>query len=80
VEQAWKYWVSNPTNQNIKVLPLILCWGAWLERNNVIFNNNLSTPNCIVAQVVSILSFFPQEKEGPPSRSIGGIQIDKSKP
>jgi hypothetical protein len=50
-----------------------------MEKNNDIFKDKSFTPNCVVAQGISILSFFPQEKEIFPRRVLVEIQIDKSK-
>jgi hypothetical protein len=33
IEEAWRTWVTNPSNNIIKALPLIINWGAWLARN-----------------------------------------------
>jgi hypothetical protein len=63
VELAWQVWCHDLAHKKIKSLPLIICWGIWLARNKAIFQDRPSLPDCIVAQGLSILSHFPQEKD-----------------
>jgi hypothetical protein len=50
-----------------------------MARSNAIFKEKVTTHDCVVVQDLSILSFFPQEKDMHPQRILAEIQIDKSK-
>lgn len=80
IEQAWRNWVSNPTNNSIKALPLLINWGAWLARNASISNAHSSIPEHIVAEGLSILSHFPQGKDHNPVRPVVEELVDHSRP
>jgi hypothetical protein len=80
IEEAWREWMTNPQNQNIKSLPLIINWGVWLAQNSVIFNEKYSIPEHIVAQSLSILSHFPQGKDEPQVRNVVAETVDQTKP
>jgi hypothetical protein len=32
LELAWKVWIRDPRNKEIKALPLLISWGIWLAR------------------------------------------------
>jgi hypothetical protein len=73
-------WVTNPTNRNIKSIPLIKNWGDWLARNASIFKDSPSILEHIVVEILSILSHLPQEKEHVPIRHITKETVDTSRP
>jgi hypothetical protein len=78
MEEAWKTWSIKTTNQNIKALPLLIIWGAWLARNASIFQDRNSILDIIVAQGLSILSHFPQDKGTAPVRFVQQEHVDFS--
>jgi len=80
IEGAWKSWVSNLANRNIKSIPLIINWGAWLARNASIFKYLSSNPKHIVAESIIIFSHFSQGKEQCLVRFITEETVNTSNP
>jgi hypothetical protein len=80
VEDAWKSWCSTPSNNNIKALPSLVCWGTWLARNSTIFRNKDIPFEVIAAQCIGILAHFPQEKGGQKIREIQAEMVDCQRP
>jgi len=56
LEEAWRYWLSNHSNRNIKSLPLLINWGTWLAQNSTIFQDWPSIPALVAINSLSILS------------------------
>jgi hypothetical protein len=79
IEEAWKQWLQDPKNNNIKSLPLLINWGVWLSRNSSIFKEKSSIPELIAAQSLSILSHFPQGKDGSTIRQVTKESVDHSR-
>jgi hypothetical protein len=80
VEEAWKDWLAQPLNRNIKALPLILNWGFGLARNAMIFQDKSSLPELLVSQGLSILEHFPQEKGVRRGRVLQEVSVDSNRP
>lgn len=80
--EALLNWTQNSANRPIRLiraLPLIICWGIWLARNNSIFHDPLKATNLVATQGLSILS-FPQEKGALAIRIITEESINKQIP
>jgi hypothetical protein len=80
LEQAWKASIHDPRFKELKSLPLIISWGIWLARDAAIFKDKASLLERIIAQSLTILSHFPQSKEGPTLQLKQTESINKSKP
>lgn len=80
IEEAWKFWVQNPSNKRIKALPRIITRGIWIARNSAIFKSKDSIPNIVVAKSLAILAHFPQEKVSRPPRNVMEEQVNQNRP
>jgi hypothetical protein len=80
IEEAWRAWLQDHRNKNIKALPLLIHWGIWLAQNASIFKEKVSLPDIIAAKSLAILAHFPQEKGAPPPRQVVEEQINFTRP
>jgi hypothetical protein len=78
LESTWENWLQDASHKNLKALPLIISWGVWLARNLAIFQEKASVAELVVAQSLSILEHFPQEKNAPSIRVSQPATIDPS--
>ena len=64
----------------MKVLPLLVTWGIWLARNNVVFNEKICTPAITAGQTCGISLALPKHIRVAKQREILELEIDKSSP
>ena len=64
----------------MKVLPLLVTWGIWLARNNVVFNEKICTPAIMAGQKRGIALALPKHIRVAKQREILELEIDKSSP
>jgi ribonuclease HI len=79
IEEAWKYWVQDHRNKNIKALPLLINWGIWLARNVAIFKEKALLPDIFATKIHLSLHIFDKRKI-PPLRQIVEEQINITRP
>ena len=58
VEEALSSWWRDEGAQNHKAAPLIINWGIWIARNEVIFNGRSFSPSDIASKASGILLGF----------------------
>lgn len=39
--EAWQRWWNEATNDRERSIPLLVTWGTWLDRNQVIFKDSV---------------------------------------
>jgi len=66
--------------QKHKILPLLVIWGVWLARNNLIFQDKSCTPEVTCVTALGVYEAFPLHIRAARQRANLDIDIDKSKP
>ena len=61
-------------------LPLLVIWGVWLDRNNLIFADKGCTPEITASLACGILSAFPQHIRVTRQRDVLDLEIDRTVP
>ena len=59
---------------------LLVIWGVWLDRNNIIFNEKVSTPSITASLVCGIIHAFPPHIKVSKQRQVLELDIDRSAP
>ena len=62
------------------VLPLLVTWGIWLARNNVVFNGKVCTPGITARLACGIALALPKHIRVKKQREILELEIDRSSP
>jgi hypothetical protein len=62
IEEAWKSWLQEHKNLNIKYLPLLINWGIWLARNSSIFKDKASLPEHMLFKALTSSPFSHKKK------------------
>jgi len=57
---AWKAWAHGRTIKAYGSIPLLICWGLWIKRNNAIFQGKTTSLGIIASKVIVIFSILPQ--------------------
>lgn len=78
--QAWETWWASTVESNHRSLPLLVIWGCWLVRNNLIFEEKACTPEIIGAMAVGIIFPFPQHIRAAKQREVLELEIDREIP
>jgi hypothetical protein len=79
LEQAWRDWWENKELKAYKLLPLLIIWGVWLVRNEVIFKEAFLAPEKTTLKSLAILSSYLPTEGRVKTRSIREVTIDKTK-
>ena len=77
---AWERWRRLEKVDIMKVIPLLVTWGIWLVRNNVVFNEKVCTPAITAGQTCGIALALPKHIRVDKQREILELEIDKSSP
>jgi len=64
----------------MKALPLLVIWGVWIARNDMIFSEKCCTPEIMATLASGILMAYPQHIRVKNQRDILEVEIDKSVP
>lgn len=80
MEQAWRDWWENRGFKVYRLLPLLIIWGVWLARNEVIFKEAFLVPEKTTLKSLAILSSYLPIERRFKTRSIREVTIDKTKP
>ena len=64
----------------MKALPLLVIWGVWIARNNLIFSKKCCTPEITATLASGVLESFPQHIRVKNQRDILEVEIDKTVP
>jgi len=80
VSEAWSSWWTKAIPKKLRNLPLLVCWGLWIARNNLIFQKSLPHWPSISSRIISDYSLIPEDEDIPRSRTITPESIDHSKP
>ena len=57
---AWERWRHSETTKVMIVLPLLVTWGIWLARNNLVFNGKECTLEIMAGMVCGIALTLPK--------------------
>ena len=60
MDQDWENWNYVAHLKYVVVLPLLVIWGIWLARNNLIFSEKTCTPAILETLACGILTSFTQ--------------------
>ena len=77
---AWERWRRMEKMDIMKVLPLLVTWGIWLARNNVVFNGKVCTPAISAGQICRIALALPKHVRVEKQREILELDFDRSSP
>ena len=61
-------------------LPLLVIWGVWILRNNLLFNDKACTPAITTSLSCGFLNSFPQYIKSTRQREDLNVELDKSLP
>ena len=61
-------------------LPLLVIWGVWIVRNNLLFNDKACTPAITTSLSCGFLNSFPQYIKSTRQREALNVELDKSLP
>ena len=64
----------------MRVLPLLVYWGIWLARNNVVFKEKVCTPTITVGQTCRVALALPKHIRVEKQREILELEIDRTSP
>ena len=78
--QAWENWRRTVSHKSMTSLPLLVIWGVWLTRNNLIFVDKGCIPEITASLSCGILSAFPQHIKVKNQRELLEVEIDRSNP
>ena len=57
--EGWHSWCTNPSLWNCRAIPLLIIWGVWLARNQIIFSDKVCPPGITMTKSCGLLSFPP---------------------
>ena len=57
---AWERWRRMEKEDIMRVLPLLVYWGIWLARNNVVFKEKVCTPTIMAGQTCGVALALPK--------------------
>ena len=58
--QAWERWRRHESSDVMIVLPLLVTWGIWLARNNIVFKGKECTSAITAGMVCGIVTVLPK--------------------
>ena len=58
LEEAFKCWWNAEYSKSFQMIPLIISWGIWIARNNLIFNDKGCSEVEIATKAVGLILFF----------------------
>ena len=61
-------------------LPLLMIWGVWIVRNNLLFNDKACTPSITGSIVCGFLNSLPRYTISTRHREALEVELDKSVP
>lgn len=79
-EQAFSDWTNDRNMVAYKALLAIVCWGIWIYRNKIIFEDKTTTPQLIASNILAIANLFTLVQKPPRTRNPGQEVIDKTVP
>eukprot|EP00253_Pinus_taeda_P036400 PITA_36400 len=56
----WEQWWNHSSEENLRNLPPIVCWGVWLERNKCLFKDNVPSAEATTIQSTVVYSSIPE--------------------
>lgn len=56
--EAFKLWWDAEASKSHKIIPLIISWGIWIARNNLIFEDIICLEVEIASKDASLILFF----------------------
>eukprot|EP00253_Pinus_taeda_P016263 PITA_16263 len=56
----WEQWWNHSSEENLRNLPLIVCWGVWLARNRCLFKDNVPSAEATTIQSTTVYSSIPE--------------------
>jgi hypothetical protein len=77
---AWETWWRTTPQKKFKILPLLVIWGVWLARNNLIFHDKSCTLEITSALSTSLSNVFSQHIRIAKQRMALELAIDNYKP
>ena len=77
---AWERWRRMEKEDIMRVLPLLVYWGIWLARNNVVFKDKVCTPTITVGQTCGVALALPKHIRVEKQREILELEIDRTSP
>jgi hypothetical protein len=80
LEQAWRNWWENRGFKRYRLLPLLIIWGVWLAKNEVIFNEVILAPEKTTLNRLAILSLYLPTKGRVKTIIIREVTIKKRSP
>ena len=78
--QAWENWRRSVSLETMTSLPLLVIWGVWIARNNLIFSEKCCTLEITTTLASGILTAYAQHIRVKNQRDILEVEIDKSFP
>eukprot|EP00253_Pinus_taeda_P026324 PITA_26324 len=68
--EAWQKWWNEATNIRERAIPLLVTWGPWLARNQVIFKDSVFPIGRLAAEGVAIYESIPVPLDPPSTRAV----------
>lgn len=67
---AWQKWWNESSNERERTIPLLITWGTWLARNQVIFKDSVFPIGRLAAEGASIYESIPIPQALSTSRAV----------
>ena len=77
---AWERWRRMEKEDIMRVLPLLVYWGIWLARNNVVFKEKVCTPTITAGHTCGDALALPKHIRVEKRREILELDIDRTSP
>lgn len=80
LSEAWQNWWNKISEQKLRNLPPIICWGIWIARNRNIFQEKETEAVQIMIRCLSIYSIIPDAEDEREPRKVAEEQIKEGVP